>query len=188
MDKRILISLATVIFLSCNKQKKETIKTNTKDSFLTKKEDHNLKTKSIIRYFPKEKEVVEFDTVIAAKNLRITIQSKFLDSYVTNEFDSEGIKYIDKYRNNEKHLIIKQSNKIIIDTVFRKNNFEKLAGKDFLKIAQFHDYSFNEIKNDTIELFGLISKPETDWSFVFNHYFDLSTKKLRIEEYNDDEI
>ena len=69
-----------------------------------------------------------------------------------------------------------------------KNNFEKLAGKDFLKIAQFHNYSFNEIKNDTIELFGIISKPETDWSFVFNHYFDLNTKEFRIEEYNDDEI
>lgn len=188
MNKLILIWLTTVIFLSCSKHKKEAIKINTKNNPLTIKENSNLKTKSIIRYFPKEKDVIEFDTIIAAKNLRITIQSKFLDSYVINEFDSESIKYTNKYRNNEKHLVIKQSNKIIIDTVFRKNNFEKLAGKDFLKIAQFHNYSFNEIKNDTIELFGIISKPETDWSFVFNHYFDLNTKEFRIEEYNDDEI
>ncbi|MEK6481994.1 hypothetical protein WJR50_30920 [Catalinimonas sp. 4WD22] len=173
MNKQILIILITVLLVSCSRQKKkgklvdkeatevENIDSQI-DSLVTTDND-NAKNQNVVeRYFPKEKEIHEFDTIISARNLRISIQNIFLDTYVTDEFDSEGITHIDKYRDSEKHLVIEQSNEILIDTVFKKNDFEKLAGQDFLQIADFHGYWFNAIKNDTIELFGVISKPETD--------------------------
>lgn len=147
-----------------------------------------LKDKSIVeRYFPEKNEVVKFDTIISAQNLKISIHSSTLDSYVINEFESEGKKYIDKYRDSEKHLLIEYSNEILIDTVFKKNDFIALTDKDFLKIADFHGYWFNGIENDTIELFGVISKPETDWSIAFYHYFDMKTKTFKVEEYVEEE-
>ncbi|GAB2991009.1 hypothetical protein GCM10027284_04630 [Cyclobacterium sediminis] len=142
----------------------------------------------IERYFPEEIVTVEFDTIISSQNLKISIKSKSLDSYVTNEFVIEGKKYIDKYRDSEKHLLVRRSNEILMDTVLRKSDFLELTGDDFLKIADFHGYWFNGIENDTIEFFGAINKPETDWSVAFYHYFDLKTKTFKIKEHIDEEI
>ncbi len=179
MNKQILILLTTILFLSCNQQKKEEI--------LVRNETE-INQKVVERYFPEEKDIVVFDTIISERNLKISIQNRFLDSYVTNECDSENIKYIDKYRDSEKHLVIELANEILIDSVFKKNDFEELVGQDFLQIADFHGYWFNGIKNETIELFGVIGKPETDWTFAFYHYFDLKTKKFKIIEHIDEEI
>ncbi|GAA4280002.1 hypothetical protein GCM10022260_04230 [Gaetbulibacter aestuarii] len=140
------------------------------------------------RYFPKENEITEFDTIIAAKNLKISIENKTLDTYVTNEFESQGTKYIDKYRDYEKHLIINLANQRILDTVFNKKDFDSLAGQDFLKIANFHAYWFNKMENDTLEFFGVISKPETDISFAFYHFFDLKSRTFEIKEFVDEKM
>ena len=189
----------TIIFLSCSEQKKEKVKvekqpeiievSNDRIDTLTISESQNLKDKNIIeQFFPKENETVKFDTIISALNLKISIQSTTLDSYVINEFEIEGVKHIDKYRDFEKHLIIKKSNEIVIDTVFKKSHFTKLTEEDFLKIANFHGYWFNKIENNTIELFGVISKPETDWSVAFYHFLDLKSMTFELEEYIDEEI
>jgi hypothetical protein len=42
------------------------------------------------RFFPKEKTVGKFDTLIVDKNLEISITKSYLDSFVTNEFENEG--------------------------------------------------------------------------------------------------
>jgi hypothetical protein len=199
MRNQILILLTTILFLSCGEQKKEkdlieekTVKVESVEKqidSLTISKDKSINNQNVVeRYFPKEKYIVKYDTIVTARNLRISIQNRFLDSFVTNEFESDGIKHIDKYRDSEKHLVIKISNEILVDTIFKKNDFVENAGQDFLKIADFHGYWFNEIKDDTIELFGVISKPETDWSFAFYHYFDLTTKTFKVEEHIDDEI
>lgn len=184
------------LFISCGEQNKEkrTYKKETEkleitdmqiDSLLKDKNKHVCNKDVIERYFPIEKEILKSDTIISARNLSISIESRTLDSYVTNEFESDGKKYIDKYRDLEKHLIIKNPNETLIDTVFTKNNFVSLTGQNFLKIAHFHGYWFNNIEKDTIELSGGITKPETDWSIAFYHYFDLKTKTFKTEEYID---
>ncbi|TYP72119.1 DUF4738 domain-containing protein [Aquimarina intermedia] len=199
MKNQFLILISTLLLLSCGGQekKKATVDNDTEivenakeqiDS-LTTYENHNSVGNNIIeRYFPEEKEIAEFDTIISESNLKISIQSKYLDSYVTNEFEIEGFKHIDKYRDSEKHLLIKKTNEILIDTVFKKRDFIELTGPEFLKIADFHGYWFNKIKNDTIELFGVISKPETDWSVAFYHYLDLRTKTFETKEDINEEI
>ncbi|MEM6736896.1 MAG: hypothetical protein AAF620_12605 [Bacteroidota bacterium] len=140
------------------------------------------------RYFPRERETVIFDTLLLERKLRISIHNRYLDSFVINEFESEGIKHLDKYRDSEKRVIINLSNKVLLDTVFNKNDFAALTGQDFLKIADFHAYWFKKIENDTIELFGVIGKPETDWAIAFHHFFDLKSRTFRVEEYIDEEI
>ena len=72
--------------------------------------------------------------------------------------------------------------------VFKKSDFTELTGEDFLKIADFHGYWFNKIENDTIELFGVISKPETDWSVAFYHFLDLKSMTFELQEHIDEEI
>lgn len=49
-------------------------------------------------------------------------------------------------------------------------------------IANFHNYWFNKLDNDKIELFGVISNPETDWTFDFIHYFELFSKTLTFKQ------
>ena len=59
----------------------------------------------------KEKTVEKFDTLIVDKNLEISITKSYSDSFVTNEFENEGKKQVDKYRDAEISLKIKQDNK-----------------------------------------------------------------------------
>ncbi|PIV50213.1 MAG: hypothetical protein COS19_04720 [Flavobacteriaceae bacterium CG02_land_8_20_14_3_00_34_13] len=199
MKNQFLILITTLLLFGCGEQKKERVTVdketetveNTSEQIdsLQLSIDKNVNDYNIIeRYFPEEIVTVEFDTIISSHNLQISIKSKSLDSYVTNEFEIEGKKYIDKYRDSEKHLLIRRSNEILLDTVLRKSDFSELTGDDFLKIADFHGYWFNRIENDTIEFFGAINKPETDWSIAFYHYFDLKTKSFKIEEHIDEEI
>ena len=92
------------------------------------------------RFFPKEKTVEKFDTLIVDKNLEISITKSYSDSFVTNEFENEGKKQVDKYRDAEISLKIKQDNKILLDTLFKKENFNNYIDKNFQKIAVFHGY------------------------------------------------
>jgi hypothetical protein len=140
------------------------------------------------RFIPENKEEVKFDTIIADKQIQITITRTDLDSYVVHEYEDDGKTQIDKYRDAEITLKVKQKSQIILDTVLRKDQFSKYAEKGFMNIANFHNYWFNTLENGKIELFGVISKPETDWSLDFHHYFDLTTKRLSFkEEINDEE-
>ena len=78
----------------------------------------------------------KFDTLIVDKNLEISITKSYSDSFVTNEFEIEGKKQVDKYRDAEISLKIKQDNKILLDTLFRKENFNNYITKIF-KTLQF---------------------------------------------------
>ncbi|MCB4807980.1 DUF4738 domain-containing protein [Tamlana sp. 62-3] len=198
MIKLFLILITTITLYSCSKQKKEKVifekqpkyieTPNEQIDSLTIPESKSQKDEIIIeRYFPEENETVKFDTIVSALNIKISIKSTTLDSYVTNEFKTDGVKHIDKYRDSEKHLIIKKYNEVVIDTVFKKNDFRELTGQDFLKIANLHGYWFNKIENDTIELFGVISKPETDWSVAFYHFINLKSMTFELREYFDEQ-
>lgn len=133
------------------------------------------------RFFPKEKTVEKFDTLIVDKNLEISITKSYLDSFVTNEFEIEGKKQVEKYRDAEISLKIKQDNKILLDTLFRKENFNNYINKNFQNIAVFHGYWLDGIDNEKIQFFGTISKPETDWAFDFRHNFYFKNKSLKTE-------
>jgi hypothetical protein len=188
-----------LVFASCGKptQEKAIVQidtekveaTNQKTDSLTTATNDNSNNKEVVeRYFPSEKESVLFDTIISASNLSISIKSTNIESYVINEFETEDTKHIDKYRDSEKHLIIKKAGHTLIDTVFTKDNFSALTGHEFLKVGDFRGYWFRELKNDRIEFFGVISKPETDWSTPFYHYFDLKTQSFKIEKYIEEPI
>ena len=199
MKSQFLILIMSIIFFSCSEQKKEKVAVEKKPErvetakkqidTLTISERQDLTDKSVIeRYFPEENETIKFDTILSAQNLKISIQSTTLDSYVTNEFESDGIKYIDKYRDSKKHLRILNGNQVILDTTFVKETFVDYAGQEFLDIANLHGYWFNGIDKNVLEFFGAINKPETDWSYAFYHFFDLTNQEFRIEEHIDEEI
>ena len=75
-----------------------------------------------------------------------------------------------------------------MDTVFRKEQFSKYGDIGFMDKAIFHNYWFNKLDNDKIELFGVISKPETDWTIDFYHYFDLANRKLTFKQEINNEV
>lgn len=165
------ILLLTIV--SCFKKQEEKID--------VLKNSINSNENSTDRFFPKEKTVEKFDTLIIDKNLEISITKSYLGSFVTNEFEDEGKKLVDKYRDAEISLKIKQGNKIILDTLFRKENFNNYIDKNFQKIAVFQGYWLDEIDNEKIQFFGTISKPETDWAFDFRHKFYFKNKSLKTE-------
>ena len=184
MKNSLIISTLMILLFACNAktEKKSTIVETTTDS--TKVIYTNIKSE---RFFPEKKETVKFDTLLVDKQLQVIIIKTDLDSYVTNEYDDNGKKQIDKYRDAEITLIIKQNSQTLLDTVFKKKQFSQYADKDFMDIAIFHNYWFNKLDKDKIELFGVINKPETDYTFAFYHYFDLTNRKLNYVEHTDDE-
>lgn len=183
MRNSLLISTFAIILFACNSQtnKKSTITESTDSSSLT------LTNKTSERFFPETIGIEKFDTIIANRQIQITIKKTDLDTYVINEYEDSGDKQIDKYRDAEISVIIKQNSQILLDTIFRKKQFSKNADNGFMDIAIFHNYWFNKIDKDKIELFGVITKPETDYTLAFYHYFDQTTKKLNFVEYIEDE-
>lgn len=77
---------------------------------------------------------------------------------------------------------------MLLDTVFRKNQFLKYTDKDFLDIAIFHNYWFEGLDNGKLKFMGVISKPETDWTFAFDHIFNLNGKTMKLIKHPDSEI
>jgi hypothetical protein len=178
MRNRVFILLLTYSLISCNSQAGKSSKVITaKDStFLT-----------VERFFPETKEIEKVDTVIADRQLQITITRANLDSYVKNEYEDEGKKLIDKYRDYEVVLMIKQGPKILLDTVLKKEQFGNYADKEFMNIAVFQNYWFKKLDKDKIEIFGSICKPDTDDAFDFHHYYDLTNRKLTLVQLPDEE-
>ena len=173
MKTTFILPLLLIAILSCSKKQEEKIEVFNKPIISNEN--------STDRFFPKEKKVEKFDTLIIDKNLEISITKSYLDSFVTNEFENEGKKQVDKYRDAEISLKIKQDNKILLDTLFRKENFNNYIEENFQKIAVFHDYWLDGIDNEKIQFFGTISKPETDWAFDFRNNFYFKDKSLKTE-------
>ena len=84
MKNQILILLSTILFLSSGEQKKEktliekkTVKVEISDQkidSLAISKDKSANNQNVVeRYFPEEKDIVKYDTIISARNLRISI-------------------------------------------------------------------------------------------------------------------
>ncbi|MBF4472724.1 MULTISPECIES: DUF4738 domain-containing protein [Flavobacterium] len=174
MRKNILILILAFLLFACNSQtekKKPIIKTadNSVVILINKKSE---------KFIPETKGTEKFDTIIADSKIQITIKKTDLDSYVINEYEEDGNKQIDKYRDAEISLTIKQNSQIFLDTVFTKKQFSKYVNKGFLDNAIFLNYWFEASGKDKIQFFGVIAKPETDNTIDFYHYFDLANRKL----------
>ena len=173
MKTTFCLPILLLAILSCSKKQEEKIEVFNKPIISNEN--------STDRFFPKEKTVEKFDTLIVDKNIKISITKSYLDSFVTNEFENEGKKQVDKYRDAGISLKIKQDNKILLDTLFRKENFNNYIDKDFQNIAVFYGYRLDGIDNEKIQFFGTIAKPETDWAFDFHHNFYFKDKSLKTE-------
>jgi len=173
MKTSYLIPILLLAILSCSKKQEQKIEVFNKPIITNEN--------STDRFFPKKKTVEKFDTLIFDKNLEISITKSYLDSFVTNEFENEGKKQVEKYRDAEISLKIKQDNKILLDTLFRKENFNNYIDENFQNIAVFHGYWLERIDHEKIQFFGTISKPETDWAFDFHHNFYFKNKSLKTE-------
>jgi hypothetical protein len=183
MINRLLTLTFAFLLFACNSKTAEKLPTiEPADSSVV-----TLTINNSERFVPERKGVEKFDTILADRQIQIIITKTDLDSYVKNEYDDDGRKQIDKYRDAEIALIIKQNSQTLIDTVFRKNQFSKYADNGFMDIAIFHNYWFNKLNKNKIELFGVINEPETDYSLAFYHYFDLTNGTLHFVEYIDEE-
>jgi len=177
---RLTFFLVITGLISCSKTTKETDSNASIESGDSKTE--------VIEKFVLDDNKVAFDTIVESLGLQIIINEKTLDTYVINEYTIDNVKHVDKYRDIERQLKILKENEILVDTFLRKETFGADLDKEFLNISNFHGYWINKIQADTIEFFGVISKPETDWSYAFFHYFDTKTKTFVIKEHIDEEI
>lgn len=160
----LFIVILIIFFIACNSKNEN----NAEVSKQTKSSNEAIK-KDSDKLYPIHKEIVQFDTLIRNRNIRISIVRKDLDSYVLHQSWGEDGKYIEKYRNAEIELNIKQNENILLDTIFRKEQFVKSVGDKFLAIVIFHNYWFQKIDENKIEFLGVITEPETDNTVDFNH-------------------
>jgi len=194
----LFVSIAVIVFVSCQSKQahenRQTSKTesskvatsetkNLEDDSASKKQSHVLQ-----RLIPEYISSAKYDTLIKEQNIQIRITKTYLESYVLDEYEIKDTIYQDKYRDSKIQLDIRKGDTILIDSTFTKTAFSKFVDKEFLSIARFHRYWFRNLKDGRLEFFGVIAKPETDWSFAFSQYFDLASKDLTIEPYEDEEI
>jgi acyl carrier protein len=179
--KRLTLILLVTGLVSCTKTTNQTDIPSSPNS-------STIDTIVVERYFPTEKAVNVRDTIIQTLGIQITITEKTLDTFVTEEYTNDSIKHIDKYRDIERQLKILKDNQVLVDTLFKKETFKEFLDKDFLEVSNFHGYWINNVEADRIEFFGVISKPETDWTFAFHHFFNVKTKEFKIKEEVDDDM
>lgn len=184
MKKIISFFLLSSILLNACKEKNQ--KKSIKEKNIIQKK-HKQKSEVIVRYFPKEKDTIKLDTIFPHMNLQVILENSYTDSsYVKNRYEGgEGIIYEDRYLNANKHVQIKLSDKILVDTVFFKESF--LKNKEFIEIANFHGYWFRGANSQVVDFFGTICKPDTDWCYNFYHYYDLKEKRFVMKEYIESE-
>jgi hypothetical protein len=188
MLKRLTLILIVTGLASCTKTTNQSEISLSSDTTKPVDTKVNIDTTVIEKYFPADNTVNIMDTVFQTLGIRITITEKTLDTYVTNEHSDNNLKYVDKYRDIERNLIILKNDEVLVDTILTKETFTGILNKEFMDISNFYSYSTSKVDSGKIEFFGLIGKPETDWSFAFYHYFDLKTKKFEIKELEDEEI
>lgn len=176
MKKNIALIILLISLISCSDRNKST---SEKENI---HQTSNIKYKTVESFFPENIEVETEDTIIKDENFKILITKISLKSFVTNEFLEKNIKHIDKYRDNEIGLKITQGSRIIIDTIFGKEQFKTHIDKSFLKSANLYNYWFEKSENGKLLFFGTICKPETDICFDFNHYYDIKTKLFETKE------
>jgi len=179
--KQLTLILLVTGLVSCTKTTSQTDIPSSPNSL-------TIDTVVVERYFPTEKTVNVKDTIIQTLGIQITITEKTLDTFVTEEYTNDSIKHIDKYRDIELQLKILKDNQVLVDTLFKKETFKEFLNKGFLEVSNFHGYWINKVEADKIEFFGVISKPETDWTFAFHHFFDVKTKEFKIKEEVDEDM
>ena len=173
----------TILFLSiisCSKKQSEELPifTNLKDTVLNVQEIR----KSELNKSEK------FDTLLSNQQLHISIKKSKSNTHVISEyFDENNAKAFLKYDNNEISVIIKHKSKVVLDTIFKKENFLEILDQDFFNVAVLYEYQFSKIANDRIVFYGSIQKPDTDWIVQFNHHYDLKTNTFSIEELVEEE-
>ena len=77
MKTTFILPILLLAILSCSKKQEQKIEIFSKPIITSENFTD--------RFFPKEKTVEKFDTLIVDKNLEIIITKSYLDSFVTNE-------------------------------------------------------------------------------------------------------
>lgn len=99
------MSILTLLHFSCNSRTdKKTIEAKKAGSSTV-----SLASIKSERLFPEARATEKLDTLIADKQLQITIIRTDLESYVLHEYEENGKKQIDKYRDAKISLAIKQN-------------------------------------------------------------------------------
>ena len=145
-----------------------------------KSEQTEASPKIIERFIPETLTTESQDTLLADSGVKVSISKTALETFVEQEFEDEsGINKI-KYRDFKYRLTIHLQNEMLIDTTFQKQTFADSLGTDFMDIAVFHGYFFDEVTANESVFTAVVGQPETSWVYAFNHFVDLKTKKFRI--------
>ena len=91
MRNGLIISTLTLLLFSCNSNSdKKSIIVETADSSAASMININSE-----KFFPETKATQRLDTLLADKQLQVTIIRRDLDSYVVNEYEDNGKKQIE---------------------------------------------------------------------------------------------
>lgn len=136
----------------------------------------------IEKTFPSKKEINVYEKLLSEKEIKVTIESRYIDDVVTQHFKDDKETYIYHYRDKEQHLFIQQHNNTLVDTVFKKEDFKLWVGSEFLKLATLYNFDFIEEKDHQVVFQGSLNKPETDWVWFFYLTYNLKTKSFQVVE------
>jgi hypothetical protein len=171
MIKYITILLLGLLVIACNQKTNQSEETPAEEN-----------VNPLVNFIPETKESIQIDTVLKDLNLKISIIQTPTNTYLSQEYEIDSVMYTTNYRDLEQRLIIKKGDQILMDTTFSKQTFISYSSQEFFNEAIFSWYSFTRIEESKLEFFGAVAKPETDWAFAFNHYYDLKTGAFEVKE------
>lgn len=183
--KKYLIVCGLFNLIACSNHEDSSLNSVNKQLEDTLKEEvEKVQGDTIISLVPNYGSFFNTDTIL--KHHRIKISTIDTKDYVTIQYSSEDKYFVDRYFDKQFKLSISNRGENIVDTIIKKSSFEILLNEDFYQQANFHGYWFREFRKDTLTFFGVIGKPETDWSYAFYHHYIIPIDTLIIEEYEEE--
>lgn len=158
-----------------------------------KSDDSINRIKAIERFVPENLEPETYDTIIKKGDYKISIQIIPLKTFLQKKYqyrDFVNRKKLDyrtihekvNYRNYEIHLVIGEKSKIIVDTVFHKENFKDCIDNSEMKNFILNYYVFQELSDGKLIFNAGFDNPfsiKLHDDALLEHSYDLKTRSFK---------
>ncbi|CAL2093142.1 DUF4738 domain-containing protein [Tenacibaculum sp. 190524A05c] len=179
------------VIMSCKQEVKPSLvkKKEKQDNQIAKPKIEKVKDSLVITYFPQKKDTFKLDTLLLQDKVRVILSESYIPkSYVINSFEVEkGLRYEHRYRDSKIDVKVFKEGDKLVDTTFIKSSFLNENNKEIINVGNLQGYNIEAVNNETLDFFGSICKPDTDWCYDFYHIYDLKERKFITKEYIDPE-
>ncbi len=187
MQNKALCIILLVSLISCYENKSK--------SSIEDDDNSIYKVNYIESFEPENIESETEDTIIKKGNFQVSITHTYLKTFEVVKFqyrdfvDVKKLKYQTinrtiKIRDQEIQLKIRQNSKLILDTIFRKEQFKDYLAKSDMKKAIRINYYFDELSDGKLVFSTRLDNGSLKLheDVLLRHFYDIKTKTFTIKQ------